>query len=127
LRDVHEKIRSLGADVVAVGTGDERYAHAFVEEEHIPFPVLVDDDAAAARAAGVRRGSALQVLGPATYAGSIRAWRAGHHIHMPGKRTFQLGATFVVGPGDRVIYEHLDRNTTDHAPIPDVLAALRPK
>jgi len=32
----------------------------------------------------------------------------------------------VVGPGDAVRYEHLDADIADHAPIDDVLAALRP-
>lgn len=121
MRDAYEDITATGAEVVAIGTGNARYARKFVEEENIPFPVLVDDDAVAARAASVRRGSAWKILGPETYGASIRARRTGHKIHMPGKRTFQLGATFVVGPGDRVRYEHLDANTADHAPLDDVL------
>jgi hypothetical protein len=36
----------------------------------------------------------------------------------------QLGATFVVGPGDVVAYAHLDRDSTDHAPLDEVLAHL---
>jgi peroxiredoxin len=125
LRDIYPEIQAAGAEVVAIGTGDARYARGFVEEEQIPYPVLVDDEAEAARAASVKRGSALQVLGPSTYAGSVRAWRAGHNVHKPGKRTFQLGATFVVGPGNAAAYEHLDRNTTDHAPLDEVLEAVR--
>jgi peroxiredoxin len=125
LRDIYPEIQAAGAEVVAIGTGDARYARAFVEEEQIPYPVLVDDDADAARAASVKRGSALRVLGPSTYAGSVRAWRSGHKVHKPGKRTFQLGATFVVGPGDVLGYSHLDRNTTDHAPLDEVLEAVR--
>jgi peroxiredoxin len=127
VRDAYEDITRTRSEVVAIGTGDARYAQAFVEEESIPYPVLVDDDAAAARAASVRRGSAFTVLGPAGYRGSIRAWRAGHNVHRPGKRTFQLGATFVIGTDGRIWYEHIDRNTTDHAPIEEVFAALASK
>jgi hypothetical protein len=36
----------------------------------------------------------------------------------------QLGATFVVGPGAQVRYEHLDEHSADHAPLDDVLEAL---
>jgi hypothetical protein len=35
----------------------------------------------------------------------------------------QLGATFVVGPGDQVRYSHVDPDSTDHAPVPDIFAA----
>jgi peroxiredoxin len=125
LRDAHPDIQALGADVVAIGTGNQRHAKEFIEEEDIPFAVLVDDDAEAAHAASVRKETPWGLFRPSTYAGSRRARREGHRIHAPGKRVTQLGATFVVGPGDRVVYEHVDANTTDHAPIPDVLAALR--
>lgn len=52
----------LGVLADLVLPGDARYARGFVEEENIPFPVLVDDDAVAARAASVRRGSAWKIL-----------------------------------------------------------------
>ena len=126
MRDAYEDIKAAGADVVAIGTGNQRHAIEFVEEENIPFAVLVDDDADAARAASVKRGSAWKILGPETYGDSIRTWRAGHKIHKPGKRTFQLGATFVVGPGDVLRYEYLDENTADHAPLDEVFEALTP-
>lgn len=125
MRDVHEEIKTAGADVVAIGTGNQRYAKRFVEEEGIPFPVLVDDDASAAHAASVTMGSIGNILSPSTYRDSIGTFRRGHRIHKSGKRVLQLGATFVVGPGDRVGYSHIDRLTTDHAPIEEVLNALR--
>ena len=124
MRDAYAEIGAAGAEVVAVGTGNAAYARRFVEEETITFPVLVDDDAIAARLASVKRGSAWNVLGPKTYGTSLRTWRSGHHIHMAGKRVFQLGATFVVGPGERVRYSHIDATTVDHAPLTEVFAAL---
>ena len=42
-----------------------------------------------------------------------------------GNRVKQIGATFVIGAGDRVRYEHLDADSTDHADIDEVVAALR--
>ena len=124
MRDRYDDITSRGAVVVAVGTGDVRYAKAFVDDERVPFVVLVDDDGAAARAASLRKASAVKLLDPRAAAGSRRAWSAGHRIHKPGARVSQLGATFVVGPGDVVHYEHLDGHTADHAPLDDVLAAV---
>lgn len=124
MRDAHDKILAAGAGIVAIGTGNAKHARHFVEEENIPFPVLVDDDAEAAHAASVKRGSTWNVLGPKTYGDSFRTWRRGHKIHMAGKRVFQLGATFVVGPGDTIRYEHIDQTTVDHAPLDEVFAAL---
>jgi hypothetical protein len=126
LRDRYEEFRALGAAVVAVGTGNVRHARHFVEDAKIPFPVLVDDAAQAAKAAQVRRVWFHQLFHPASYAGTRRAWRAGHRIGVPGKRTDQLGATFVLGPGNHVRYQHHDAHTADHAPLAEIFAALRP-
>jgi peroxiredoxin len=125
LRDTYDEITSRGAEVVAVGTGDRRYAEAFVQDERIPFPVLVDDAAAAANAAAVKKVNfATLLFDPRSVGGARRAHRAGYRVRKSGKRVNQLGATFVLGPGPHVRYEHVDAHTADHAPISDVLAAL---
>ena len=125
MRGHYDEITGAGAEVVAVGTGDERYAKAFVTDEHLPFPVLVDDDAAAANAAAVTKASPLSLLvGPGSLKGSWHAHRSGFRQRRSGPRVTQLGATFVLGPGSTVRYAHLDAHTADHAPIADVLAAL---
>src|SRR4051812_28012757 len=104
----------MGAEVVAIGTGDERYAAAFARDEDIPFPVLVDDDAEAAKAAAVGRVGALTLLlDPRSVSGARRAWRDGYRIHKSGARVTQLGATFVVGAGRNVRYSHVDAHTAD--------------
>lgn len=125
MRDSYEDIRAGGADVVAIGTGNQRYARRFVEEERIPFAVLVDDHAHAAGAASIESGSIRNILKPSTYVDSVHTWRRGHRIHKSGRRVTQLGASFVIRPGGTVVYEHLDATTTDHAPIAEVLAALK--
>ncbi len=124
MRERYDEITHLGADVVAVGTGDQRYADAFVREEQIPFLVLVDDDAEAARAASLRTASWFQLLHPRTWKTTRETSKRGYHVHKAGARVRQIGATFVIGAGDRSRYEHLDADSTDHASIVEVMAAL---
>jgi peroxiredoxin len=125
LRGHYDEITGAGAEVVAVGTGDERYAKAFVADEQVPFPVLVDDDAAAATAVTVKKVNFLTLLfDPRSLKGARRAHRAGFRVKKSGRRVTQLGATFVLGPGSTVRYAHVDAHTADHAPLADVLAAL---
>ena len=125
MRDRYDEIQARGADVVAVGTGDRRYAAAFTADEHVPFPVLVDDHADAARAASVRRVPFVRLMTDGrSWAGTRRARAGGHRVHRAGKRVTQLGATFVIGPGAVLRYAHIDDHSADHAPIDDVLAAL---
>jgi peroxiredoxin len=125
LRGAYDEIKRTGAEVVAVGTGDVRYAQAFVADEQVPFPVLVDDAAAAAGAASVRKVNfATLLFDPRSFKGALQARRDGYRVRKSGKRVTQLGATFLIGPGSNVRYAHVDAHTADHAPLAEVLAAL---
>jgi peroxiredoxin len=124
LRRSYPEITARGADIVAIGTGDVRYARGFVEQEQIPFLVLVDDAAAAANAASVRRINWFTLMGPGTWGATRKRWKEGYRIHKAGKRANQLGATFVIGPGPVVRYQHLDDDSADHASLDEVLAAM---
>ena len=125
MRSSYPEITAAGAEVVAVGTGDERYAKAFVTDEQIPFAVLVDDDATAANAAAIKKVNfAALLFDPRSFSGGRRAHRNGFRVKKSGKRVNQLGATFVVGPGSTVRYSHIDAHTADHAPVDEVMAAL---
>jgi peroxiredoxin len=124
LGERYAEFTDAGAQVVAIGTGDERYAAAFVRDEHIPYTVLVDDHSEAADAASVETVSWGKLLHPRTWKATVAAWKNGHKVHKAGKRVKQLGATFVIAPGDTVLYEHFDADSTDHALADQVLAAL---
>jgi peroxiredoxin len=125
LRDRYDEIKTQGGEIVAVGTGDQRYAEAFARDENIPYLVLVDDDAVAAHAASLQTLNWFQLLHPRTWKASWQTSRRGHHTHKPGMRVKQIGATFVIGAGDQVRYEHMDIDSTDHAEIDKVVAALQ--
>lgn len=127
MRDAYSEITATGAEVVAIGTGNMMYAKAFVDDEKVPFAVLVDEDGEAAQAASVKGGAKVlaSMLSPSVLSAGRRARKAGHHQHKTGSRSLQLGATFVVAPGDNVLYSHIDGDFGDHAPLADVMAALQ--
>lgn len=125
MRDAYDRVRERGGEVVAVGTGNPALARAFVEDYAIPYPVLIDPEAHAARAVALRHMSFLGMFHPASWAGTRRAWRAGHRIGTAGRRVTQLGSSFVVGPGPELRYAHRDAHSADHAPLEELLAALQ--
>jgi len=124
LRRHQPDFERAGAGIVAIGTGNQQFAAAFVRDEAIPFPVLIDDRAKAAEAIELGRTSAFALIKPSVISGRRRAGAAGHSQKGLGDRPMQLGATLVIGPGGEVIYAHMDSDVADHAPIEEVLAAL---
>jgi peroxiredoxin len=114
-----------GAEVVAIGTGSKRYAAAFIEDESFPFPVLLDSEATAAGIVETNKMDVTTVLKPVQWVAGARALAKGKVQRKTGARPFQLGATFVIGPDGSILYEDREDHAGDHAPIDEVVAAVR--
>jgi hypothetical protein len=125
LRDTYADFRSAGAQIAAIGLGDRRYARAFREETGIPFPLLVDEGREAYRAAGLRSGTLLHLLRRDNFEARARAKAAGHKQHRLGRNPFQLGGSFVFGPGNVDRFAHLSETFGDNASPQSLLAAVR--
>lgn len=91
----------------------------------MPFPVLLDEDGEAARIAGTRRLQVTTILKPAQIVAGARSTLGGHRQHRSGRRPYQLGATLVVAPGDRLAYADYEDYAGDHADIDEVIAAAQ--
>ena len=124
MRDHEQEIRTAGAGIAAIGLGDRRYARQFREETGIEFPLLVDEEREAYRAAGLRSASLLHLLRRDNAKARARAKRRGHRQHELGKDPFQLGASFVFETGNRDAYVHLGETFGDNAPVEELIAAL---
>jgi len=125
LREHQAAFESAGASLAAVGLGDRHYASLFREETGISFPLLVDEERLAYRAARLPSGNLLHVLRADNAAARTRARRAGHRHHRMGKNPFQLGGSFVFGPGNVDLYAHVSRTFGDNAAPDALLAAVR--
>jgi len=124
LRDFEPQIRQAGASVAAVGLGNSHYARTFREESEIAFPLLVDKERQAYRAAGLKAASLGHLLRGDNFAARRRAKAAGHSQHRLGKDPMQLGGSFVFAPGDIDLFVHLSETFGDNAELADVVAAL---
>jgi AhpC/TSA antioxidant enzyme len=124
LRDHEAEFRALGARVAAIGLGDLAYARAFRDESRIAFPLLVDTEREAYRAAELRSATLRHLLRRDTFVAGRRARAAGHRQGRTGPNPFQLGGSFVLGPGDVDRYAHVSETFGDNAPVSALLAAL---
>ena len=110
-------------NLAAIGLGDMNYARTFREDTGIDFPLLVDEHREAYRAAGLKSASLLHLLRRDNATARTRAKAAGHRQHKMGLNPFQLGASFVFGPGNIDRYAHLSQTFGDNAAVTDLLAA----
>jgi hypothetical protein len=110
--------------VAAIGLGDAVYARAFRDEARLTFPLLVDAEREAYRAAALRSASLLHLLRRDNLAARRRARAAGHRQGRTGRNPFQLGGSFVFGPGTVDRYSHVSETFGDSAPVSALLAAL---
>ena len=124
MRAHDQAFRERGANLAAIGLGDANYARLFGEEAGIRFPLLIDEERLAYRATGLRSANLLHMLRSENKTARDRARSGGHRQHKLGQNPFQLGGSFVFGPGDVDRYVHVSRTFGDNAPVADLLAAL---
>jgi hypothetical protein len=124
LRAQEAQFRAKSAALAAIGLGDRNYARLFREEAGITFPLLVDEERKAYRAAGLKSANLLHLFRSDNATARQRARAGGHRQHRTGKNPFQLGGSFVFGPGNVDRYAHISQTFGDSAPLDVLLAAL---
>jgi len=124
LRAHEQEFRRKGAELAAVSLGDVQYAKVFREETRITFPLLIDEKRKAYDALELKSGNIFHVFRRDNAAARERARAAGHQQHKLGKNPFQLGGSFVFGPGDVDRFRHFSETFGDNAEMKDLLAAI---
>jgi hypothetical protein len=124
LRANQEAFRERGAALAAVGLGDRAYARAFREETGIGFPLLLDEARQAYEALELKNANLFHIFRRDNAAARAHAKAGGHSQHKLGKNPFQLGGTFVFGPGDVDRFAHVSATFGDNASMESLLGAL---
>ena len=104
--------------------GDAQYAKAFREETGITFPLLIDEKKIAYDAMELKSANILHLLRRDNAVARGQAKAEGHRQHKLGKNPFQLGGSFVFGPGDVDRFAHFSETFGDNAEVKDLLAAI---
>lgn len=124
MREHEVAFRAKGASLAAIGLGDRNYARIFREETGITFPLLIDEQRKAYRAAELRSANLLHLLRSDNAKSRKRARAAGHHQHKLGQNPFQLGGSFVFGPGETDYFAYVSETFGDNTSPLDLLAAI---
>ena len=124
MREHESEFRSKGANLAAIGLGDENYARQFREETGITFPLLIDAERKAYRAVELKKANLLHLLRSDNAAARKRAKAGGFQQTKLGENPFQLGGSFVFAPGNVDKYVHVSQTFGDNAPMSELLAAI---
>jgi hypothetical protein len=124
LREHQQAFLDKGASIAAISLGDRIYARIFQEETRIDFPLLIDEQRQAYAIADLRVANLLHVLRKDNFDTRKRASAAGHRQHKLGKNPFQLGGSFIFGPGNIDRFAHISKTFGDNATPETLLAAL---
>ncbi len=124
MREHQPEFEGRGAKLAAIGMGDAYYAAAFREETGIQFPLLIDAERQAYRSVGLKSANILHLLRSDNAAARKRAQAGGFRQQKLGKNPFQLGGSFVFGPGNVDRYAHISQTFGDSAKVEALLAAL---
>jgi hypothetical protein len=123
LREHEQDFRLKQVNLAAIGLGDRHHAKMFQEDTAITFPLLIDENREAYRAAGLHSANIFHIFRSDNTAARNRARAAGHRQHRTGKNPFQLGGSFVFAPGNVDLFAHLSKTFGDNA-TPEALLAV---
>ena len=124
LRDHQQAFHEKHASLAAIGLGDSHYARIFQAETGIEFPLLIDEHRQTYELANLPRANLLHLFRGDNFKSRKRARAAGHQQHKLGRDPFQLGGTFIFGPGNVDRFAHLSQTFGDNASTATLLAAL---
>jgi hypothetical protein len=125
LRDRYREFTDKGASIVAIGMGTPDKAARFRQRYSLPFVLLVDNDGKTYEAAGLRRGSLDDVIGPRVWARGIKGLATGRGVALPREDPFQLGGTAVIRPDGSVAHHHVAEHSADNTPVEGLLEAIQ--
>jgi len=121
---VKARLDDAGIRLVAIGSGSPDHADAFVKTNGFTGEIYVSQNLAAYRAFKLVRGL-WRTVGPASIYRGIQAMRNGFRQGSTAGDPWQQGGIFLLGPGERLLFEHRDRFAGDHADLSQVLAAIQ--
>jgi hypothetical protein len=121
LMDIKGKLDGAGTALVAIGSGSPDGARHFIEKLHFTGEMYVNQDLSAYRAFRLQRGF-WRTLGPASLIHGIKALQKGFSQGRTDGDLWQQGGVFVMGPGNKLFFQHSNKFAGDHADLDAVLA-----
>ncbi len=125
MRDHYDEIRSLDADVVAIGLGRPDMAADFRNEFGIQFRLFVDPEKRSYKLLRMQRSGWSGVVGPAVWKRGAQSLLKGRGIAKPKQDPKQLGGAVVIDMEGDITFVHRAKDSSDNVSMDLLLDALR--
>jgi AhpC/TSA antioxidant enzyme len=127
LHRAREQFEQAGVKLVLIGQATPRHAKHFRDRLGLaPLTVFADERRKSYKAAGLRRGSVTQVMGPRSVLSGLRhGARSGVVQGRVIGDPMQLGGEMIVLPDGSVAFEHAQQHAGDTTPPERLLQAAR--
>lgn len=115
---------AAGVRLVLIGQLTPRHAAHFRRKEKLTVTVLADNDRVSYRAAGARKGTAAQLIGPSVIAkGLVTTLRTRKLQTRTIGDPAQLGGAMVIGSDGTILWTKMAKDASDNASPQELLAA----
>jgi hypothetical protein len=121
-----DKFEQAGVRVVMIGQATPKHAAAFRRKTKIDLPVLADEERASYKAAGAKKATASELIGPKVVAKGIKtALTQGALQSRTIGDNAQLGGSMVIKPDGSVSWSHMSEDASDNASNEEILQAAQ--
>ncbi|TYT73229.1 hypothetical protein FIM25_16190 [Desulfobotulus mexicanus] len=121
--DIKEELDTMGVALVSIGSGTPEDARYFIEKFSYQGEMYLDPELNAYKAFDLKRGF-WRTLGPSPLARGFKAMKQGFRQGRSAGDLWQQGGLFVIGPGNSLLFEHINGMAGDQADLNIVLRAV---
>ncbi|MCW7754145.1 AhpC/TSA family protein [Desulfobotulus sp. H1] len=120
--EIKEDLDSTGVALVSIGSGTPEDARHFMETFSYRGEMYLDPALGAYRSFDLKR-SFWKTLGPSPLMRGLKAMKEGFRQGRSAGDLWQQGGLFVIGPGNSLLFEHVNGMAGDQADLHAVLRA----
>jgi prostamide/prostaglandin F2alpha synthase len=120
-----KQFESAGVNLVLIGQLTPRHAAHFRRRQGVGLPVLADENRESYKAAGAKKATMSELLGPKVVAKGFLTTARTHQVQ---GRTLghpaQLGGAMVIAPSGEIVWSHMAEDASDNASPEEILKAI---
>ncbi|WP_073476029.1 peroxiredoxin-like family protein [Desulfatibacillum alkenivorans] len=120
--EIKDRLDAAKTTLVVIGSGSPEQAKGFASKANFRGEIYVDQKLVSYKAFGLNRGVG-RSLGLNSIIKGFSAIKRGFRQSAAAGDPWQQGGTFVLGPGDQILFEYRNENAGDHADLEKVIKA----